>query len=479
MNRRNFSVSMVSVAVTALTGCFDESNSSASSSPSVSLPQLGAPFFPPVGPELATPTALVAATMFFQTIEATDGDSSAAPNQANCWELQNDFGLFDGNDDQFDGVLALQIDVGGTTTSFPSDQAYEELTTFGPELGADDGVKTVSFTTDTQFVVSGTTSAILHTVSDARLQQILYLSSAVGHALNLTWTGQDSAGNFSFQDPYFFQVVVRDVVSGAILSTIYKNDSTGSTGTWGTGSLTAYAGQTVLLSFEQRSTSSNPSKVDDVSVIDSTTNNEYVINGGFETGGTGWTVPAVKVSQNATSGVRTLNGLDVKRSFFTVPNQLWARSTDEYYNSTSAPITAVVSYFSNLGSDGAGITYATPGATSKALTSYDGNGSDRDLGFVFGSADTVTFVSATALQSSNGSDQFVWTFNISVPAGGRVTLVNFTVLTGTDTGKTAVDTTVRATQVDVQNADIANNFRTNFVYQRGMTQVQLDTLVNF
>jgi hypothetical protein len=27
-------------------------------------------------------------------------------------------------------------------------------------------------------------------------------------------------------------------------------------------------------------------------------------------------------------------------------------------------------------------------------------------------------------------------------------------------------------------ADIANNFKTNFVYQRGLTQAQLDTLKN-
>jgi len=53
------------------------------------------------------------------------------------------------------------------------------------------------------------------------------------------------------------------------------------------------------------------------------------------------------------------------------------------------------------------------------------------------------------------------------------------VLTGTDTGLTATDVTARATQVDTQTADIANNFRTNFAYQRGLTQAQLDTLKNF
>jgi hypothetical protein len=52
-------------------------------------------------------------------------------------------------------------------------------------------------------------------------------------------------------------------------------------------------------------------------------------------------------------------------------------------------------------------------------------------------------------------------------------------MTATITGKTATDITARATQVDTQAADIANNFRTNFAYQRGMTQAQLDSLKNF
>lgn len=79
----------------------------------------------------------------------------------------------------------------------------------------------------------------------------------------------------------------------------------------------------------------------------------------------------------------------------------------------------------------------------------------------------------------DGSDDINFKFNISVPAGGTVTLMSFVVMTGTDTGLTATDTTARATQVDTQAADIANNFRTNFAYQRGMTQGQLDTLKNF
>ena len=98
---------------------------------------------------------------------------------------------------------------------------------------------------------------------------------------------------------------------------------------------------------------------------------------------------------------------------------------------------------------------------------------------VFGTAATVDYTSDDGLGNDNGSDNVVFTHNISVPAGGRVTLLNFVILTGTDTADTAVDITALATQVDTAALDIASNFRTNFLYQRGMTQEQLESLKNF
>lgn len=500
MRRRNFSLTMISAAVLAGCGGDDYSISSPSVPAPPGEPQTpGAPPPPPppapAGPELATPTALPAGTAFLQSIAATDGDGSRAPGQANIWDLSSDFSIFDGGNDQFDGALHLSVSVGGSPASFPSDQTYAELTALGPELAAGDGVKTVSFTSDAQFLLgAGSASgsyAYLHVGPEIRLQQTLNLTGASG-GIALIWSGKSTffAPSGPFYDPnQYVQVVVRDT-AGALLATLFRTNFSGTTGTWGSAPLTAFMGQTVVLSFEQRAWSRDGiwgntwgTVIDNVSVKDSI-NHEFVTNGDFEASNSGWTVSAAKVAQNVRSGVRTLKGLEVQRTFFTQPNQLWARTTDEFHNPTAAPINAVVTYETNLGSDRNGIIYPTPGAAQKALSAWDfkSNGGligDRDVGIAFGTADTVAYQSDTALGARQGADDLRFSFDISVPAGGTITLTNFVVMTGTDTGLTATDITARATQVDTQVADIANNFRTNNAYQRGLTQAQLDTLQNF
>ena len=504
MDRRKFSLTMVGTAVLAGCGGGGGGSSGGFAFPSIAsapppapapapevLPPAPAPVpdpgpVVPTGPELATPTSLPAGAAFLQTIDATDGDRSIAPGQANVWDLDPDFSISDGGDDQFDGALSLVVDVGGVLAQFPSDQTYAELTAMGPEMGASDGVKAVSFTSNPDFSPASGGYAYLHAGAEVRLQQTLNLASAVG-GVTLAWSGVPSQGNIgsSLADPtQYGQVVVRDT-AGALLATLFRVDGNGTSGTWGSASLTTFVGQTVVLSFEQRVWAAG-STIDNVSVKDANTT-EFVVNGDFEAAGSGWTVSASKVSQNVRTGVRTLNGLEVQRTFFTQPNLLWARLTDVFHNPTAAPIVAVVSYETNLGSDDRGIIYPTPGATQKALSTWDyksnGGGStdpgDRDIGFAFGTADVVEYTSATALGATDGDDEVRFKFNISVPAGGTVTLMNFVVLTGTDTGLTATDITARATQVDTQVADIANNFRTNFTYQRGLTQAQLDALKNF
>ena len=413
-----------------------------------------------------------------QSILNKDGGNNAGPGQANYWDLSRDFTLNDVSCDQFDGALTLSVAVGGTSNTFPSDQTYAELTALGPEMGVADGLKLVSFSTDPNFVLHGTTTAYLHAVPNARLQQTLNLAGAVG-ALTLSWNGNVGSTSDMFNDePGFVQVVLRDTASN-LLTTLYRQDSSGTAGTWGNASLTAYAGQTVVLSFEQYCVSQGTS-IDDVSVTDSAaTPVQFVVNGNFEAGSTGWTVPAAKSAQNIRSGSRTLMGLTVQRTFYSQPNLLWARWTDTFTNPTAAAINAVVSYDNNLGSDNAGIIYPTPGATLKSLTSWDGSGSDRDYALVFGAADVVTYKSASALNTYDGSEAPQFQFNISVPPGATVTLMNFIVLTGTSTWMGAVDVTAKATEADTQAADIANNFRPNLAYQRGLTQQQLDTLKNF
>lgn len=501
MDRRKFSLSLVGGAAAALVvGCGgggSDANANtpvavappppppppAPPEPAVEPPVAPAPPAPaPAGPELATATTLPASTVFLQSIAATNttGSGSAAPGQANYWDLRNGFIMDDGFSDQFDGAMVLAVSVGGTVAAFPADQTYAELTALGPEMGSAQGVKTVSFTNDPAFVVTGTISAVLHAVPDARLQQTLNLSAAAGHGVTLAWSGNDAANAGSFPgEPYFMQVVVRDA-TGALLSTLYRNDDNGTTGVWGSANMTPFAGQTVVLSFEQRSVRRS-STLDDISVVDVVTSTDYVVNGNFEAGDLGWTVPALKVSQNLRSGVRTLNGLEVQRTFYTQPDQLWARYTDTFSNPTPATITALVSYSTNLGSDGDGVIYPTPGAPTKALTSWDGARSDRDVGWVFGTPNSVSYTSATSLGSSNGSDDVAFDFNLTVPAGETATLVNFVLLSGDATGEpsSVVDTSARATAIDTAAAAIANNFRTDFAYQRGLTQAQLDTVKNF
>lgn len=471
MDRRKFSLSLMAAAAATLAGC------GGGDSPVAEEPAAPPPPAPaPVGPELATATSLPARTVFGQTVDATDGDGYYAPGQANNFDLRNNFAISDGGDDQFDGALLLTINVAGTDYPFPSDQTYADLTALGPELGAADGVKTVTFTADPTWTASP--AAVLHAGSDTRLQQTLDLRSAAGHAVDLTWSGNPQVGPAAFMnEPYYFRVVVRDT-AGALLSTLFLRDDLGDSGVWGSASLTAFAGQVVVLSFEQRS-AWGVSRIDDVSVVDAVTATQFVANGDFAAGGAGWTVPEIRASQNVRSGARAVPGVgSVERSFFTQPNARWGRMTDVFTNTSGAPLTATVKYVTNLGSDGSGIIYPTPGAPTKALSTWDGDAGDRDVGLVFGGADAVTYQSATALSTSDGNDDIAVAFNITVPNGGSVTIVNFIIMTGTDTGQSAAAVGARATEVDTLAADIANNFRTNVAYQRGLTQAQLDTLKN-
>ncbi|MBO9513158.1 MAG: hypothetical protein J7549_03495 [Variovorax sp.] len=506
MDRRRFSLSVVGAGVLGGCGGGGEKSSGFALPPVSAAPPAAAPApapapeapapapVPPPVPELATPTSLPAGTMFLQTITATDGNRSVAPGQANIWDLGEDFSIVDGGDDQFDGTLQLYVGVAGTRSAFPPNQTWAELTALGPEMGPADGIKAVSFTTDPAFFNTTGRYAYLHAGVEVRLQQTLNLTNAIGPAISLTWRGVPGPGfvGTSLSDPaQYGQVVLRDT-AGALLATLFRSDRSGTSGAWGLASLAAFIGQTVVLSFEQRLSGNSPnwnglpsgSAIDDVSVKDSA-NTEFVVNGDFEAEGTGWTIVASKASQNVRTGTRTVNGLEVQRTFYTQPNLLWARLTDVFHNPTAAPIVAEVSYETNLGSDAYGIIYPTPGvATQKALTAWDykSNGGvvgDRDIGFAFGTADLVDYRSNTALGARDGSDRLLFKFNITVPASGSVTLVNFVVMSGTDTGLTAMDITARATEVDTQLADIANNFRTNMVYQRGLTQPQLDTLKNF
>lgn len=475
---------MLSVFLAAtVSGCklFGSSGSSSSPAASTSTHTLTSAV---LGTLVVAPTSNLV-TAFSQTIAATDNDGTPFPGQANVWEISGDFSLEDGFNDQCDDCLILSV--GGT--QFPYDQNYSELTFYTPTMGSAEGVITAAVTdginTDPP-VISGTYSGALGLVSNARLQQTLNLTAATG-TVSLTWSDglAFNTGNMVNEPDSVYQVVLRDT-NGALLDTLYQADSAGgSLGTDGSADLTIYAGQTVVLSFERSSTANASyyntvyAVIDDVSVTDGGAV-EYVANGDFETGDlTGWAANSASEIQNMTSGVRALEGLDVKRSFYSVPNKKWARWVDVFENNTGSPISKTVTYSTNLGSDGSGIIYNTPNTNNKAITTWDGDASDRDIGFVFGNATTVTFTSDDGLGNGNGDDNVYHTFDITVPAGGRVAIVNFMIMNGTDTGSTAADETELATDIDAEAKLIVDNIWTDGQYLTGMTQEQIDAIVNF
>ncbi|RSZ41163.1 MULTISPECIES: hypothetical protein [unclassified Variovorax] len=502
MDRRRFALTAVSVAV--LSGCGGGgSGGGGFAFPPVGTPPAPAPGEPPAppapqppappapnppapapSPELATPTSLPAATILTQSIANQDKGINAAvgPGQANFWDLTPDFSIGNGWDNQFagsgvgagSGALTLGVTVGGGFAGFKATQTFAELTPLGPEMTEADGLKVVSITTDPQFQSNGV-AAFLHAVPDARLQQTLDLRQTTGQ-VSLGWTGKPGVERGNFRDELaFMQVVVRDT-SGGLLSTLFRTDRSGPTGTWGFAWLTSFSGQVVVLSFEQCNRGQGTS-IELVSVDDDV--RSFIVNGDFSKGLTGWTVSQTRGAQNIRSGVRTLRGLEVQRTFYAQPNQSWGRMTDTFHNPSASPITAKVTYASFLGSYGAGVIYPPAGAPQKALAVWDGLGKGRDAGFVFGAADHVDYASTSALNASDGSNVVTMDFDITVPAGGTVTLANFLILAGTNTWIGAASTAARATDVDAQAAAIATNFRTNVLYQRGLTQLQLDTLKNF
>lgn len=463
MDRRQFSFSAVSAVVTGLAGCGGSGgNAGAPGNLQQPLPPLSAQA--PIAQLVPT-----AGTVFTQTVAAADGGLEAAPGQANYWDLTRSFALEDGFDNQWNGAVQLKTFDGVTQEAFPFDQTFAELKASGPVLTEADGVRTVT--------IVGPRNAQFHPVPGARLQQTLDLRAATAPVV-LDWAGSYNAGQYNFADePYFWQVVVRNRETGAVLATLYRDSAAGFVGNFKTASLDAFIGQAVLLSFEQ----TNPARgtlLETVSAVDAN-GKQYIVNGDFTQGLAGWMVPAPQVLQNLQSGVRTLHGLQITRAFYTQPNVLWGRFVDTFVNTGSSPVNITAQYVSILGSGGAGVIYAPAGASASALTSWDGSAKARDVGLLYGSGAVVRFQSSTALATADGSADITTDYAITVPAGGTVALAQFLIMTGVNTGRTAADVNARATQVDTLAADIATNFRSSAIYQRGMTQAQLDALKNF
>jgi hypothetical protein len=295
-----------------------------------------------------------------------------------------------------------------------------------------------------------------------------------------------NSGDFGM--PAYLRVVVRNPVTMALLETL--NTQSSSTSGSFNADLSAYAGQTVSISFEISSNGYGPNLIDDVSLTDGAAT-QYIANGTFETGDlTGWTTNDPAELQNMTSGQESMSGLTVSRSFYTVPNKVWGRWVDVFKNETAAPITTTVEYQANLGSDDSGILYLTPGTDGKSLTGWDGDtqedppdatssSNDRDFAFVFGNVDSVDFTSATAIGADDGDDNITHRYTITVAPGQSVAIVNFILMNGIDTGATATDASARATAIDAAAKAIVVNFWRDGQYRSGMTQEQIDAIINF
>ena len=448
-------------------------------------------------------------TAFLQCIPMTeprtDHDYEVGPGCANVWDLfgvdeegEDVFGLADGGNDQWDGALLLHV--GALTTQPPTyvsvdDESwhlelfgaasYAELSWTTPLLGADLPAVVVS---DGATLANGSgaidgQSAYLAPGSGTKLQQTIDLSAAAAPVTLTVSHGEQLIDwdRFDDQPPASFAIRLLDA-SGAELDAVFEaNDSDMAIDA--TFDLSAAAGSVVTLSFEYKGSAGSDdgginagAMVDNVSVTDAGSA-EHVTNGGFEEGLTGWTVARADEPLGVVTSPQTLAGLEVTRSFYAAPGSLWARFADELVNPGATEITTQVVYYTNLGSDSSGIIYDTPGVTG-ALTSWDGSGWGRDVAVVYGEG-SAFYMSATALATDDGDDDFYVVHDLTVPPGGRVTLVHFVVQGGGNTGLTATDTTALATEVDAAAADIVTNFNHDVRYRDYMTVAQLDSIANF
>jgi hypothetical protein len=236
---------------------------------------------------------------------------------------------------------------------------------------------------------------------------------------------------------------------------------------------------------------SGPNFVDDIRFEDGAAEPlGGIINGTFDTDLTGWTIAPQAELQNVTTAAQTLAGLDVTRSFFTIPNRIWARSVDTFTNNTAEAITATVTYLSDIGSDGAGAVF---NLDNEAVSAWDMSQSDPDIGFLFGNTATLTSYSASGTRNDEGAfdftravsdselgnDEVQATYTITVEPGATVSLAVFTIMSPVLTGATAADNTVHPTLVESTIATIQADLRSDGQYFTGMTQAQIDSLANF
>ncbi len=376
---------------------------------------------------------------------------------ANLWDLLQDLSIDDGSDDQFDGALDLAL-LEGETGRFPfvgsADTA--DLTFFGPVMETCTGALTT--VSNGALQLSSATSSVSQTVT---------LPSTVAE---LRWSSDDEG----YFNTLLEQVTTLTVTAGDIVLSASLTDASLE--------VRALAGQNVTITLS----SNNPLLfIDDFKAVDDAGDTvEAIVNGTFTTDLAGWTVAPQADLRNVTTTAEDLLGLSVTRSFFSIPNRKWARHLDTFTNPTAAPITVTVVYSTDLGSDDFGVILSLH--EGAALSTWDLDVNDRDVGFVFGAGATHTFTSAsgTRLPGSGfdvveGSEDVETRYTITVEPGDTVALAIFTVLDIVKTGDTATSSSDRPAGVEAVIDAIVAGVRTDGQYLSGLTQAQLDALQNF
>jgi hypothetical protein len=202
-------------------------------------------------------------------------------------------------------------------------------------------------------------------------------------------------------------------------------------------------------------------------------------NSRFSSGFDDWTVNIVTAAvraPNLTSSV-DFDGLTITRSIFAVPTTQWLRYVDTFTNTGVDPIVVPITYESDLGSDGDGVVYPRGGA----LVSWDLSGGDRDLALVYGNGFDFDFETAADFvgnDAEEASDFITAQRTLTINPGQTQTVVTFVFLGVGSTANTAIDENDQSVEVNALVDDVSLNFFNDGLYRTGMTQVQIDTIVN-